>query len=368
MIRKNTPPRRGVLLYNVMYMASRKRQRPLPPLLPRRKRERRRIELLGMAAMSGFALLIAAVFFVSSLQQTLLRSPQVAAVVSAVLVDLANGDRTQNGVALLTVNPLLVAAAQAKANDMATYGYFAHVSPTGVNPWYWFKQAGYNFSYAGENLAVDFSDSGDVNSAWMNSPAHRANLLNPEFTEVGIATAQGMYQGQPTTFVVQEFGTPASAGVAQAPVKTAIVPTTATQPALATTESTSARVLGTESQSAAAPAAAKKPAAPAPVTAIATTAPAVAASLTKEAAANPPFWAPLVAFPKDTLRYAYYFIGVLILLSLVVETGFEIRWHHRAHALKAGALLASMGILFVLANLLFFAEPVLAATAALFGH
>ena len=48
-------------------------------------------------------------------------------------------------------------AAQAKADDMATKGYFAHTSPDGKNSWYWFKQAGYTFTYAGENLALDFS-------------------------------------------------------------------------------------------------------------------------------------------------------------------------------------------------------------------
>jgi hypothetical protein len=95
-----------------------------------------------------------------------------------------------------------------KANDMATKGYFAHTSPEGLSPWYWFKQAGYDFVYAGENLAVNFSDSAEVDKAWMNSPGHRDNILNTKYTEVGIATANGMYQGRPTTFVVQEFGRP----------------------------------------------------------------------------------------------------------------------------------------------------------------
>src|SRR3989344_4740191 len=89
---------------------------------------------------------------------------------------------------------------------MASKGYFAHVSPEGQSPWYWLKQAGYSFSYAGENLAVDFSDSADVSRAWLDSPGHRANILNKNFLETGVAISKGMYQGRETTFVVQFFG------------------------------------------------------------------------------------------------------------------------------------------------------------------
>ncbi len=135
--------------------------------------------------------------------------PEVAAVISAVLVELTNNDRTTSGLGTLAQSPTLTAVAQAKADDMAVKGYFAHTSPEGVTPWHWFSEAGYKFSYAGENLAVDFSESDDVERAWMNSPTHRANIVGTQFTEIGIATANGTYQGRPTTFVVQEFGTTA---------------------------------------------------------------------------------------------------------------------------------------------------------------
>ncbi len=107
------------------------------------------------------------------------------------LVDETNQSRVANGLPDLQVSPLLQAAAQEKANDEATKGYFAHTSPQGLTPWYWFQQVDYNFDYAGENLAVNFSDSGDVTTAWMNSPEHRANILSTDFTQIGIATAQG---------------------------------------------------------------------------------------------------------------------------------------------------------------------------------
>ena len=147
------------------------------------------------------------------------------------LVDETNQGRVVNGLPDLQVSPLLQAAAQEKASDMASKGYFAHTSPQGLTPWYWFQQVGYNFDYAGENLAVNFSDSQDVTTAWMNSPEHRANILSTDFTQIGIATAQGMYEGQLTTFVVEEFGTPAPAAAPTPFVNTA---SAATAPAVAT--------------------------------------------------------------------------------------------------------------------------------------
>jgi hypothetical protein len=132
-----------------------------------------------------------------------------AAVVPGVLVDLANKDREGDGLADLTVSPILEEAARMKAEHMAMNEYFAHTSPDGLNPWYWFYRAGYNFINAGENLAVNFVDSGDVEQAWMNSPGHRANIMNGSFTEIGIAAVPGHYKGKKTIFVVQLFGTPA---------------------------------------------------------------------------------------------------------------------------------------------------------------
>lgn len=134
----------------------------------------------------------------------------LAAVISSAVVELTNVDRAQNELLSLRVNPVLERAAQMKAEDMATKSYFAHNSPEGLTPWHWFKAAGYNFVYAGENLAVRFYDSVDVVQAWMDSPGHRANILNTHFTEIGIGIAEGTFEGKPTVFVVQMFGSPAS--------------------------------------------------------------------------------------------------------------------------------------------------------------
>jgi uncharacterized protein YkwD len=124
------------------------------------------------------------------------------------IVRLMNADRGTN-LGHLTVSPTLERIAQMKANDMAEKGYFTHTSPEGKTPWYWFQQAGYKYFIAGENVAVFLSDPEKIEQAWMNSPTHRANILNPFFTEVGVATARGKYLGQETLFVVQMFGKPA---------------------------------------------------------------------------------------------------------------------------------------------------------------
>lgn len=136
----------------------------------------------------------------------------LASVLPGALLSLTNADRADNGVASLIQDPELAAAAQLKANDMATKGYFAHVSPEGKTPWYWLGQVGYQYTYAGENLAINFDDSSAVETAWMNSPTHRANIVKPQYTRVGYAVAKGMYQGKETTFVVQELATRPSDG------------------------------------------------------------------------------------------------------------------------------------------------------------
>ena len=145
------------------------------------------------------------------LSQIFLRLPGsnfLAAVLPSVLTDYTNEDRQKHGVGALKVSPKLEEAAKLKANDMALKGYFSHTTPEGQDPWYFLKLAGYEYQYAGENLAVNFVESRDVETAWMNSEGHRANIINASYTEIGIATAQGVYQGRPTIFVVQFFGTP----------------------------------------------------------------------------------------------------------------------------------------------------------------
>lgn len=132
----------------------------------------------------------------------------LAAVLPSTLVSLTNENRAANHVKELKENPLLVKAAALKAQDMAAKSYFSHTSPEGITPWHWLDEAGYGYLYAGENLAVNFDDSKDVSDAWMNSPTHKENIVNGNYTEIGIATSQGIYKGRSVTFVVQFFGDP----------------------------------------------------------------------------------------------------------------------------------------------------------------
>lgn len=132
----------------------------------------------------------------------------LSAIYASVLVNLTNQNRVTANVAELKVNPVLEKAAQMKADDMAVKSYFAHNTPDGKTPWYWFEQAGYKYKYAGENLAVNFENSEDVETAWMNSRGHFLNIVNPKYTEIGIATSTGIYKGRTAIFVVQMFGTP----------------------------------------------------------------------------------------------------------------------------------------------------------------
>jgi len=134
----------------------------------------------------------------------------IGAILPSVVVMLTNDARTFNDQSPLTINMQLTRAAQNKANDMALKGYFSHVAPDGTLPWIWIKGAGYQYKYAGENLAVNFADSGELVQAWLASPEHRANILKSNYTEIGIGMATGTYQGKEAVFVVQYFATPSA--------------------------------------------------------------------------------------------------------------------------------------------------------------
>lgn len=134
----------------------------------------------------------------------------LATVLPGALSTLTNEARTVSGATILAENKLLDQAATLKAQDMATKGYFAHTSPEGKTPWYWFNLVGYQYAYAGENLAVNFSDSADVTAAWLNSPTHKANIISRNYREIGTGIATGTYKGGEAVFVAQLFGTPRS--------------------------------------------------------------------------------------------------------------------------------------------------------------
>lgn len=122
------------------------------------------------------------------------------------IIALTNAERQKAGLETLVENEKLTTAAISKANDMFEGDYWAHYSPTGKSPWVFITGAGYKYIYAGENLARDFDEAKSVVSAWMRSPTHRANLLDSNFKEIGVAVSDGKIGGRDGILVVQMFG------------------------------------------------------------------------------------------------------------------------------------------------------------------
>jgi len=135
----------------------------------------------------------------------------------AEIVRLTNIQRQDRGLPSLRLDSQLSAAAATKAQDMLANNYWAHVSPSGTQPWSFIVNSGYAYRYAGENLARDFSDPNSIVSAWIDSPSHKDNLLSNRYQDIGVAVVDGQLDGRDTTLVVQLFGTRLSAPPQLAP-------------------------------------------------------------------------------------------------------------------------------------------------------
>jgi len=291
---------------------------------------------LVLAFLSIFTLVL---FSLSLLQFTLVRHPNLAAVIAEVLVDLTNGDRSSFGVSVLATSPELTLAAQAKADDMALNGYFSHISPDGTEPWHWIKEAGYSYQLAGENLAINFSDSAQVERAWLDSFSHRANILNDKFTEVGIATSRGAYQGRDTVFVVQMFGTPKEEFTLVASVTSPPPDPTPLTPPQEVEETETVSTVDTGSV--------------------------LAETNTTLDSKSVPWWNYLIASPWTYSRYIYLSLGLLIILAVIGILWFELRQGHIKHSLYSFFLgLAFLTVLYFV-NSLLFSEPILTTTGLL---
>jgi uncharacterized protein YkwD len=121
------------------------------------------------------------------------------------IVDLVNQQRAQAGLAPLQVSPQLVEAAQIHSQDMATLGQMEHTLPGAALPTLQSRAqyVGYNYTYLGENIAFNYPDDNSVMTAWMNSPGHRANILDVNYTQIGVGIATDSL-GEP--YYTQEFG------------------------------------------------------------------------------------------------------------------------------------------------------------------
>jgi len=124
------------------------------------------------------------------------------------LIKLTNLARKQNNIPALIINQKLETAALLKANDLLEKNYFAHTSPNGRPFYSWLQEINYQYQSAGENLAIDFTTNKATVQAWIESPSHRDNILNPEFKEIGIAAVAGKLDKKNTIVIVQLFGQP----------------------------------------------------------------------------------------------------------------------------------------------------------------
>ena len=123
------------------------------------------------------------------------------------IINDTNKERTTQGLKPLKFDGRLSQAASEKASYMFAKNYWAHTAPDGTTPWFFVQRTKYHYLYAGENLAKDFQTSKDVVEAWMGSKAgHRENILNVNYSDIGVAVTNGVLDGFETTLVVQMFG------------------------------------------------------------------------------------------------------------------------------------------------------------------
>lgn len=125
------------------------------------------------------------------------------------LMTRVNLERTQRFIPALMTNDKLTTAATGKAKDMLTRSFFAHVDPDSNYVWPRIEATGYTpYTTLGENLAMDFTSAPAVVEAWMNSPTHRANIVNEKFEDQGMASIGGSFEpNHDTVMVVNLFGT-----------------------------------------------------------------------------------------------------------------------------------------------------------------
>ncbi len=328
--------------------------------VPHEKNDHRPHILRSRTIAAVSAIVIAVEFlFLSGISLPELRSPFLGDIVVSALVGGTNQARVQDGLPPLQVSPLLTQVAEDKVNDMVKNDYFAHTSPSGLSPWYWFEKVGYHFSYAGENLAVNFTDSQDVTNAWLNSPEHRANILSGNFTQIGIAVATGTFDGQPAVYVAEEFGTPSlapvtaspspsvSAAAASAPqeivtkpkAEPVVIATSGTKTPLSEQTFVAVKGISTEATSAANADFAATSSAPGTIPAASPVPQGVSLNPIEQAMAN----------PRAAVDGFYLAIALLFIAALILNIFVKVRIQH-PNIILGGLIAVSMASIFIVLN------------------
>ncbi|WLR52206.1 CAP domain-containing protein [Bacillus tianshenii] len=112
------------------------------------------------------------------------------------VVQLTNQERAKQGLKPLQADASLAKVARTKSADMRDKGYFSHNSPTYGSPFNMMKQFGIQYTAAAENIAAGQPSPEAVVKAWMDSPGHRRNILNPDMTHIGVGYAEGGSYGK----------------------------------------------------------------------------------------------------------------------------------------------------------------------------
>jgi hypothetical protein len=194
-------------------------------LIPNKK-NRYKPYLLRKVAIVAYSVMLV---FVNSFGGLIgISQAQASSITPANVISLTNQERAAWGLNTLQTNSQLSAAALAKANDMFEKQYWDHFGPNGESPWQFIRAAGYNYVYAGENLAKGFRTAEGVHEAWMASPTHKANIVSGNYKDIGVAVVEGVLLGKQTILVVQMFGNLTSEvfGATQTPPPATQEPTT----------------------------------------------------------------------------------------------------------------------------------------------
>lgn len=144
-----------------------------------------------------------------TLSNTQPRTPQLLAQADfmAELLQLTNAERQKVGAPPLKMNDKLTQAAQRHAIDMASKNFLSHTGSDGSTIQSRIQDTGYSFQTLGENVAAGQSTPAAVLKSWMNSPGHKRNILNPNYTEIGLAYAMNSSSTY-THYWTQDFGRP----------------------------------------------------------------------------------------------------------------------------------------------------------------
>ena len=145
----------------------------------------------------GFALLIPQEVYVT---------PDVLSADQKEITRLTNEFRAKEALNRLDEEIPLLRSSENKVAHMVQYQYFAHVGPDGNDLSSFLLDAGYDYQVGGENLAMGFATPKEIVAAWIESPTHYANLVDPKYRDIGISMNYGEFDGFPTVYVAQHFG------------------------------------------------------------------------------------------------------------------------------------------------------------------